>query len=288
MGISHTTTSNGQSTATDLHQLLDRVAAQAGLHEVPVAEEHRVGDRTEERRADDEAGQAQRVGRRRRTWRRRAARHADDRRDEVEPRVESPSAASVASPACRSSRHPANAIDARAATTGARRTYAQRPAASHRRCPRAIAAPVPVSPARRRRADRHHAVRDAQQPAVADADLAPARGDPAEQQAAGGPLQQQRGEVERHRMGPESADDREVACGAVQAVGSVVGGDHDVLEAEPEAAGQVDAGLDAEGVARRRGGVRVARDDVRVLVLLDADAVAGAVDELARRSRRRR
>ena len=67
--------------------------------------------------------------------------------------------------------------------------------------------------------------------------------------------------------------------GAVERVGTRVGRHHDVLEAEPEPARDVDAGLDREGVAglQRRA---VARDDVGVLVLLDADAVTGAVDEL--------
>ena len=67
--------------------------------------------------------------------------------------------------------------------------------------------------------------------------------------------------------------------GAVERIGPGVGRHHDVLQAEPEPAGHVDAGLDRERVAglERRA---VARDDVGVFVLLDADAVAGAVDEL--------
>ena len=84
VGQRNTATSNGHMTAVQTHDLLERVAAQAGLHEVPVPEQHRVGHRTEERRADDEP---------RRGERRRAARelgaasspmNADDRRDEVE------------------------------------------------------------------------------------------------------------------------------------------------------------------------------------------------------------
>ena len=47
---------------------------------------------------------------------------------------------------------------------------------------------------------------------------------------------------------------------------------------KPNSPGHVDPGLDGEGVAGRQRR-RVAGDDVRVLVLLDPDAVPGPVDE---------
>ena len=59
----------------------------------------------------------------------------------------------------------------------------------------------------------------------------------------------------------------------------VAGDHHDVLDAGPVPAGQVDAGLDGEGHARLQRQV-VAGDDVGLLVHLQADAVAGAVDEV--------
>ena len=63
---------------------------------------------------------------------------------------------------------------------------------------------------------------------------------------------------------------------ATRAVG---GRDDDVLEPHAPLAGHVDARLDAERVTRRERAV-VALDDVRVLVLLHADAVTGAVHEV--------
>ena len=59
-------------------------------------------------------------------------------------------------------------------------------------------------------------------------------------------------EVELHGTGRAVSDDREVARRVVQALGPGVGGDHDVLEPEAEPAREVDAGLDAERVARAR------------------------------------
>ena len=47
----------------------------------------------------------------------------------------------------------------------------------------------------------------------------------------------------------------------------------------PQLAGHVDAGLDAEGVPCFEG-EGVALDDVGVLVLLEADPVTGAMDEV--------
>ena len=67
--------------------------------------------------------------------------------------------------------------------------------------------------------------------------------------------------------------------GVVHGDGSVGGGHHDVLEPHAPTSGDVDAGLDAEGVTgfERQA---VAADHVRVLVSVHADAVTGAVDEV--------
>ena len=67
---------------------------------------------------------------------------------------------------------------------------------------------------------------------------------------------------------------------------SRLGADHDVLDARAVRA-RVDARLDGEGHARLER-MRVALDDVGILVGLQADAVAGAVDEPVAVRRRRR
>ena len=87
-GIRYTTSSNGQSTATAF--TISRIGSRAepGLHEVPVPEQHGVGHRAEEARAHEEPGQAQRVVTAHERGRTEQADHADDRREEVEPRVE--------------------------------------------------------------------------------------------------------------------------------------------------------------------------------------------------------
>ena len=54
---------------------------------------------------------------------------------------------------------------------------------------------------------------------------------------------------------------------------------HEVLDADPDAILEIDARLDAEGMTGRDRKV-VALDHVGVLVLLHADAVARAVDEV--------
>ena len=63
------------------------------------------------------------------------------------------------------------------------------------------------------------------------------------------------------------------------AIGPSSAGDDDVLEPHAPLARHVDAGLDAEGVAVGERAL-VALDDVRVLVLLHADPVAGAMHEV--------
>src|SRR6266511_4231875 len=74
-------------------------------------------------------------------------------------------------------------------------------------------------------------------------------------------------------------DDPETAGGLVEAAAALVGAGHDVLDPRPEAAGQVDAGLDRERHARLQR-LPVAGHDIGVLMLVQADAVAGPVDEV--------
>ena len=76
-----------------------------------------------------------------------------------------------------------------------------------------------------------------------------------------------------------AADDQQVAGDLVERVGAVGRADDDVLDARAVAAIDVDAGLDAESVAGLERLV-VARNHVRILVALEADAVPGAMDEL--------
>src|SRR4051812_31106581 len=74
-------------------------------------------------------------------------------------------------------------------------------------------------------------------------------------------------------------DHVEAVVDPVQRLGTAGLSDDDVLDAGSEPAVEVDPRLDREGVAygQRLG---VACDHVGVLVFLEADAVAGAVDEL--------
>src|SRR3954453_19601055 len=84
----------------------------------------------------------------------------------------------------------------------------------------------------------------------------------------------------RSTSGAGSAGEFDELTGAlVQVPDAVVGADHDVLDAGPVAARQVDAGFDREGHPRLERQV-VALDDVGRLVGVQADAVPGAVDEL--------
>ena len=137
----------------------------------------------------------------------------------------------------------------------------------------------PRLPETRDHAERgEHAEHDPQQPSVAEADLAPASGDPAEERARPRPTAPA---TSRRRTSPRSrssVDDGEVARCAVQPIGARVGRDHDVFEPHAEPPGEVDAGLHAERVAGNERRV-VARDHVRVFVRLGADAVTGPVDE---------
>src|ERR671915_2246292 len=75
-----------------------------------------------------------------------------------------------------------------------------------------------------------------------------------------------------------SLDDVELRRGRVEALDAGLGADHDVLDPRAPAVGDVDPGLHAEGVARLER-LWVGGDDVRLLVDLQADPVAGAMDE---------
>ena len=147
---------------------------------------------------------------------------------------------------------------------------------------------TPASPDRHRvgdgadphRARRHQQVGPAQQPAVADADLAPAGRHPQEQQPARRPLQQHGGGVEPDHGSDQRVDRRRGRGRPGSAPRARRRWRRRCPRAgSPNRPGDVDAGLDAEGVAGRQRRA-VAGDDVGVLVLLDADAVAGAVHEL--------
>ena len=177
---------------------------QARLHQVPVAEQHRVGDRAEERGADQEAGHGQ-PGRRPAGVDRRRDEpdDADDRGDQVERRRElrrSTSTLAARRGRCRSSPPPA-----RCALLGQRSLARHAGLAPTTDTTRAtpVASTTPAEAAsrtgtgsitgsRRTAADGHQPVDAAQQPAVAEADLAPPGGDPQEEQAADRPLQQER------------------------------------------------------------------------------------------------
>src|SRR5579864_7045476 len=80
--------------------------------------------------------------------------------------------------------------------------------------------------------------------------------------------------------GPGSGVDHgQAVVDMVERLRTGVVGHDDVLDPGAEAAGQVDAGLDREGVAGRDR-LAVPADQVGVLVLLQPDTVAGAVDEV--------
>src|SRR4051794_10420032 len=76
-----------------------------------------------------------------------------------------------------------------------------------------------------------------------------------------------------------SGDDTQLAVGVVLPPAAVVGGDDDVLDAHPEAAGQVDAGLDREAHAGLDA-IGLALDHVRRLVGPESGAMPDAVDEV--------
>ena len=76
----------------------------------------------------------------------------------------------------------------------------------------------------------------------------------------------------------DQLDEVELGRGRVQALAAVIGADHDVLDARAPRVAHVDPRLDAEGVARHQR-LGVGGDDVRLLVGLHADAVAGPMQE---------
>src|SRR5919197_870503 len=74
--------------------------------------------------------------------------------------------------------------------------------------------------------------------------------------------------------------DRERVVGGVQRLrASIVGDDRDVLDTHAEAAGEVNAGLDGERHTRAKR-LGVPRDEVRMLVAVEADPVPGPMDEV--------
>ena len=72
------------------------------------------------------------------------------------------------------------------------------------------------------------------------------------------------------------SEDGQRLGGVVEQAAAVGGDDHQILDAHAEAAGQVDAGLDGEAHALLNG-QRAAGDVEGLLVVVDADAVAGAM-----------
>src|SRR3954467_13260477 len=75
------------------------------------------------------------------------------------------------------------------------------------------------------------------------------------------------------------SDDDQVLRGRRQDVGTIAADDHQVLDPYAEAAGQVHAGLHRDRVSRRQRALP-ARGQPRLLVDLQADAVAEPVSEL--------
>ena len=177
-------------------------------------EEHGVGDRAEERRADDHAGHRERVGVAGRHAGGDQADHADDRRDEVEGRRELGSVdvdgVALAVDAGHGGDARAARLDALALAGHAGRLALDR----HEQRDARVASATPalatsrtttslaVAPAEEQGAQRHQAVGAAQQPAVAERHLAPTGRDPEERQPADGPLQQHRGSVEADHSRP--------------------------------------------------------------------------------------
>ena len=195
-----------------------------------------------------------------------------DRRDRDRARAGTPAARSVvarrrrgrSSPTTRARRVGAHLLASAHTRAAALRPTPRAPASRPRRTPIAASAAMHARARRdrrsrntRRRARRHHAEHDAEQPAVAEADLAAARRDPAEQQPAGRPLQ--RG-TSRASSFTQTDQPTIASRGAsLSRARSGVGRDHDVLEPHAEPAGEVDAGLDAERVAGARAAARCRR-----------------------------
>ena len=216
VGISRASTSIGQITADGVDELVQQAARQAGLDEVPVTEQHGVGDRPEEGGPDERPQQREgdlAVGV---DGRGEQPDGADDHRDEVEPRVELGDAG-VGRVACRSDGDGRR----RSLDAGHRRDPSRPPVVLRRagRAPRPSAgrprrastprqaSPVPAADASRTGfgsveqaggdgAEGDGGVHAAEQPAVAEPDLAPPSREPAERHPADRPLQQHRGGLE--------------------------------------------------------------------------------------------
>ena len=195
-----------------------RAAGQAGLHEVPVAEQHRVGDRRRGTRRRRRTGRPPATAGRRRRARRRPADEADDRGDEVEHGGRTPRPSGPSRPPrvdAGHGRHPGRAGLGQRDLPATRRPCGGR-STTARATPAATATPTDASVAHRHRVEHedpdvgraggHDEVDAPHQPAVAEADLAAAGGDPQEEQAAGRPLEQDGGGVEAdHRVGASGA-----------------------------------------------------------------------------------
>ena len=211
VGMSRTATSNGQIRAVARTSSQQRASGQTGLHQVPVPEEHGVGDRPEERRPH------QRAGDRQPGWRAGVdaggdeTHEADRRSDEIEHRRELGHArvGSVGGPVdAGHRRHPRRSLfqpfslaphagpapdDGHAEGDGGGDHDPHRGAVAHRH--------RPDGPTDDDRARGEQEVDAAQQPAVPDADLPPAGGDPQEEQATHRPLQQHRRGIEADHDG---------------------------------------------------------------------------------------
>ena len=210
-----------------------------------MAEQHRVGDAAEERGADHGAGDASSAAGSP-AWMPAATRPTTPMSGATRSSAGGNSGTPVEGTVrrrgrCRSSPRPAPTAAptrSRSSATPARRRTIDTPSAT------AAASATSAAHASRTGTDvdanaddrgrgRHQEIRPAQQPAVADADLAPPGRDPEEQQAAGRPLQQHRRGVEldhRRASARSGIDDDEVVVDGVERVGPGVGGDDDVFD----------------------------------------------------------
>ena len=203
------------------HEILHRVAPQARLHEIPVAEQHRVADRAEERGADEQPQRGEQVRTAGEHRRREQAELAQRGRDEIERgrelRVTHVGGRVVGcatdhrrdpGPPVGAQLHPAAHPRAPSHHGDRERDRREHHDADRGREREAARDRQLLGREQRRRADRHHAVDAAQQPAVAEAHLAPARRDPQEREPARRPLQQERRAVELHGAPSQSTTAR--------------------------------------------------------------------------------
>ena len=286
--------------AEGVDELVEQAARQAGLDEVPVAEQHGVGHRAEEGGAGERAQRSTRPGCRRRRGRRRRAR----RRRSQPARGRAPAGTRGRAGARRCRRRSPARCPVIAATRAVRRSCSARcpadpgPAADDRHDEAEQARRGDAE--RRHLADRHGAERHpggeraeghqevdpAQQPAVAEPDLAPPRREPAERHPARPPTAaapwRRRGGSRRRRVPPPPSvlcvSDRGMPRGALDGTGRGV-----------DAAGRAYAGARHARLARRathRFARRVLPSPSRPLTSCSGLLHRRAPD--ARRERRRR